>query len=390
VFKPEMGELDFFMPARMLFGWGKVREVATWARTWGTRGLLVTMADIPHGERVRALLQEGGIDVVVYDRCEPEPSIEGIDAAWKELAQDYDCIVAVGGGSVMDTAKAFAVLHAGGGSAWEYTVEMGDDRRPVPSPLVPLIAVPTTAGTGSEVTYNAVLTNKRLREKAPIRDAALCPRIALIDPELTLSMPPLLTASTGFDAFTHAYERFFGTAELSAYIHQLSVMGMKMVIDNLETAVREPRNREARTALSWAATQNGMVVVAAGGEAALHVFGLPIGAVAHVPHGQALAIMTAAITRRHVRTKPHRARELAGLFGLDTAGLGGEELERALVSALSDWMHRVKLRTTLGEHGIAADQIPQFMQAISRTRLAAVFGPGFDEGDIREAYQESL
>jgi alcohol dehydrogenase class IV len=331
------------------------------------------------------------MDIVTHDGCEPEPSIEGIDAAWDELGkQDYDLIIAVGGGSVMDTAKAFAVLQGGGGSAWEYTVEMGDGRRAVPQRLLPIVAVPTTAGTGSEVTYNSVLTNRGLGKKAPIRDAAVCPRVALIDPELTVSMPPRLTASTGFDAFTHAYERFFGTEQLSPYIHQLSVLGMQMVIDNLETTVGEPQNEQARTAMSWAATQCGMVVVAEGGEAALHVFGLPIGAVAHVPHGQALAIMLAAITRRHVRTKPHRGRELAGLFGLDAQAMDVPELEDRLVATLVDWLQRVGLPTTMAGQSITADKIPQFMAAISRTRLARVFGPDFDDADVREAYQESL
>jgi alcohol dehydrogenase class IV len=349
------------------------------------------MADIPHGDRVRELLQAGGLEVVTHDGCEREPSIEGIDAAWQELGQqDYDVLVAVGGGSAMDTAKAFAVLQAGGGSAWDYTVEMGEDRRPVPASLLPIVAVPTTAGTGSEVTYNSVLTNRGLRVKAPIRDPAICPRVALIDPELTVSMPPRLTASTGFDAFTHAYERFFGTAELSSYVHQLSVIGMQTVVDHLETAVRDPQNVGARTALSWAATQNGMVVVAEGGEAALHVFGLPIGAVAHVPHGQALAIMIGPITRRHVRRVPQRARELAGLFGIQASDLPLAELEERLVLALVDWVRRIGLPTTLTGHGIGADQIPHLVQAISQTRLANVFGPEFGDAEIHQAYRESL
>ena len=387
----ELGGLDFFMPANIVYGWGRVGEISDLVRSFGHRALVVTMPDLPHGERVQDLLRAGGMDVALYAGCEPEPSIEGIDAAWADLsAGAYDVIVGVGGGSAMDTAKAFAVLQAGGGSAWDYTIEAGQDQRPVPADLLPIIAVPTTAGTGSEVTYNAVLTNRTLSKKAPIRSPQICPRVALIDPELSVTMPPMLTASTGFDAFTHAYERYFGTQELSPYIHQLALNGMAMVVDNLETAVREPGNHQARMALSWAATQAGMVVVAKGGEAALHVFGLPIGAVSHVPHGQALAIMTGPITQYHALAKPERARELAGLFGIDAGGMRPEDLSQALADALVEWIHRIGLPTTLSGHGIGPERINDFMAAISETRIRNVFGPGFCPGDIQGMYRQSL
>jgi alcohol dehydrogenase class IV len=202
-------------------------------------------------------------------------------------------------------------------------------------------------------------------------------------------MPARLTASTGFDAFTHAYERFFATAELSPFLHQLSVRGMQIVIDYLERAVRDSADREARSALSWAATQNGMVVVAEGGEAALHIFGLPIGAVSHVPHGQALAIVTEEITRRHTRRVPQRARELAALFEIDATALDGQALEEALASALVEWIERIGLPATLGGHGIDEREIPRFREAISRTRLANVFA-GYGDDEIDEVYRESL
>jgi len=386
-----MGNLDYHLPTRIIFGWGKVNEIASLAEGFGKHALLVTMKDLPHGQRVRDLLNKAGIAVTFYDGCEPEPSIEGIDAAWASLQdEEYDAIVGVGGGSAIDTAKAFKVLRAGGGSAWEYTMEIGDERRPIPFRPIPLIAVPTTAGTGAEVTWNAVLRNKSQKKKAPIRDPFLFPTVALVDPELTLTMPARLTASTGFDAFTHAHERYLGTDDLSALAHQLCVTGMKLVIDNLETAIKEPGNREARTAMSWAATQNCMVIATAGGESALHIFGLPIGAVRGVPHGQALAVVTAPITRLHVHKKPDRARELAGLFGIDTSDLGIDDLEARLVSALVDWIDRIGLPSTMGGHGIGAEAIDTLIQSISMPRVRGALGSDFTTEDIREIYQRSL
>jgi alcohol dehydrogenase len=387
----ELGKLDFHMPSNVVFGWGRVGEIVNLALGLGQRVLLVTMPDLPQGEQVRYFLTRGGLDVTLYASCEPEPSVERIDAAWAELGQaEYDLIVGVGGGSAMDTAKAFAVLDAGGGSAWEYTIEAGAKQRAVPPNLLPIIAVPTTAGTGSEVTQNSVLTNRTLAKKAPIRSPRICPRVALIDPDMTVSMPPLLTASTGFDAWTHAYERYFGTEVISPFIHQLSLNAMAMVVEHLETAIAEPHNQVARTAMAWASTQAGMVVVADGGEAALHVFGLPIGAVAHIPHGQALAIVTQALTRYHGRTNPRRGAELGNLFGLDLDGAPPEEVGDALAEAVVDWLKRIGLPHTLGGQGIGAERIPEFVDAISLTRVGNVFGPEFGRDDIIRTYEQSL
>jgi alcohol dehydrogenase class IV len=387
----ELGKLDFYMPANVVFGWGRVGEIADLALGLGRKALLVTMPDLSQGEQVRYFLARGGLEVTVHAGCEPEPTVEGIDAAWAELGErEYDFIVGVGGGSAMDTAKAFAVLQAGGGGAWEYTIEAGAEQRPVPANLLPIIAVPTTAGTGSEVTHNSVLTNRALAKKAPIRSPRICPRIALIDPDLTLSMPLLLTASTGFDAWTHAYERYFGTEVLSPFIHQLSLNAMAMVVEHLETAIAEPHHQAARTAMSWAATQAGMVVVAAGGEAALHVFGLPIGAVAHIPHGQALAIVTQALTRHHGKANPRRGAALGRLFGLELDGAAPDEVGDALAEAVVAWLKRIGLPHTLGGHGIGAERIPEFVDAISLTRVGNVFGPQFGRDDTVRVYKQSL
>jgi len=293
----EMGPVDFHLPTRVAFGWGAVARVGELAAPLGRRALLVTMRDLPHGARVAELLRAGGIDVEVWDGAEPDPSVEGIDSAAPMVREGgFDFMVAVGGGSAMDTAKALCLLAGNGGAAWEFTIEAGGDRRMGGPETLPLLAVPTTAGTGSEVTLVAVMTNRSLRKKAPIRDPRVYPAVALVDPELTVSMPPLLTAATGFDAFTHAYERFFG-GRLSALVHLLATTAMRAVVEHLETAVHEPADRDARTALAWAATQAGIALGPPGGEAALHIFGLPQGAVAGVSHGESLATMMRVITR---------------------------------------------------------------------------------------------
>ena len=214
----KLGILDFYLPTRLIFGWGRAEELPAVCKAYGNRGLMVTMRDFPHGQEICKSLEDSGMDMTIFDQCEPEPSAEGIDSAWASLkGKSFDFFISVGGGSVMDTAKAFRILKASGGSAWEYTVEMGEDKRPVPTNLLPQIAVPTTSGTGAEVTQVAVVTNKAQKKKAPIVDPEIYPTVAVVDPAVTVSMPQYVTVTTGFDAFVHAHEHFFGRPELSLW-----------------------------------------------------------------------------------------------------------------------------------------------------------------------------
>lgn len=389
----ETGDMNFNLPTRLIFGWGKINDIGSICEPFGKHALLVTMKELPHAEKVSDRLQSCGINTTLYGDCEPEPSIEGIDLGWETLKDGhYDFIIALGGGSVIDTAKTFRILNAAGGSAWDYTMEMGDSRRPVPDDLIPLIAAPTTAGTGAEVTWNAVVTNKSLKKKAPIRDPLNFPTIALVDPELTLTMPPKVTAATGFDAFTHAHECFFGSRALSPLAHQLCLTGMQMVVDNLETAIQEPDNRQARSSLSWASTQAGLLVgaIEMTGESAVHIFGLPIGANAGLAHGEALAITVGPITRYHTRKNPMRGRELMELFGTDTKGIADGELEDHLSSALESWLQRIGMVSTMSGYGMGPEMIDRLLESISLTRIKNSFDPTYTIDDIRKIYKECL
>ncbi len=376
-----MEPLDYHLPTRVVFGWGESSRLAEFAPEFGKRALLVTMKELEQGERAAAILRGGGVDLVVFDGAEPDPDAERIDAAAPMVREGaFDSVIAVGGGSVIDTAKVLCLLARTDRAAWEHTIEFGDDRAMGGPGTLPLVAVPTTAGTGSEVTQVAVLSNRREKKKAPVRDPAIYPRVALVDPELTVTMPPKLTAATGFDAFTHAYERFFG-GSLSMLVHVLTTTGMRTVVENLAVAVAEPNNRSARTALSWAATQCAVALAPPGGESALHILGLTLGAVAGVPHGESLAAVMRVITRESLKRMPHRRAELAAIMGIPAGSSDAEILER-----IDSWLKGVGLATTLGEHGITEAMIPELVSAISRPRLAAVFGPGFGEDDIRKLY----
>ena len=168
-------------------------------------------------------------------------------------------------------------------------------------------------------------------------------------------------------------------------VHVLTTTGMRTVVENLAVAVAEPNNRAARTALSWAATQCAVALAPPGGESALHVLGLTLGAVAGISHGESLAAVMRVVTRESLKRMPHRRAELAGIMGM-AAGSSDE----AILDEIERWLGSVGLATTLGGHGITEDMIPELVSAISRPRLAAVFGPGFGEDDIHKLYLDAM
>ena len=389
----ELGAMEFYLPTRIIFGWGKVNTLPTLCNAYGKKGLMVTMKDIPQGESILTLLKEAGMPMTLFDACEPEPSVEGIDRAWQALkAEKFDFILSIGGGSAMDTAKAFRILNVSEGSIWEYTIEMGAGMRPVPQNLIPQIAVPTTAGTGSEVTCISVMSNKTLKKKAPIFNPQIYPTVALVDPELTVSMPRKVTANTGFDAFTHAYETLFANQEMSPLAFQLCLSGMKMVVDHLEKAMDQPDNRDLRTILSWAATQNGLLLAAIPmmTGSGVHAFALPFAANLGLVHGDSLALIIGPLTRYHVRQKPERGKLLGEIFGLNTQNLKETELEEKVTQALESWLDRIGLIHKLSGYGVKEDKIDLFVQNVSLFRILSTFGPDFSKEDIRKMYMACL
>src|SRR5262245_53944219 len=195
-----MQRFEFATAHRIIFGPGTVREVPAAAAAMGKRALLVTGASGERAEPLRKSLEAGGVS------CEPvrisgEPTIATIQSA----PRDADMVIAMGGGSALDAGKAIAAMIANPGDVLDYLEVVGQGR-PLPNPAAPCIAIPTTAGTGSEVTRNAVLGNPEHRVKASLRSAGMLPRLAVVDPELTLGLPRPITASTGLDALTQLIE----------------------------------------------------------------------------------------------------------------------------------------------------------------------------------------
>lgn len=284
---------NVFMPTRILFGAGRASEVGTEAALCGKRAAIVTYKDVRGLEgtikRVTSYLKDAGLSVAIYSEVEPDPSVETINSGAEMVrGEKSEVMIGLGGGSAIDAAKAIAVVATNGGDAWDYAA-CNPDRREFSSSL-PIIAVPTTSGTGSEVTPVAVITNRQMKSKGAIVSPANIPGVAIVDPELMKTMPPGLTAATGADALGHALEAFI-SVKATPFVACMSPEAIKLVWENLPVAYKDGGNMLARANMAWASTVAGIMLVQSGA-IGNHSLAQALGAHLHVPHGLGVAIGT--------------------------------------------------------------------------------------------------
>ncbi len=261
-------------------------------------------------DELGALLRKSGVEASVFADVQPDPTDENIRlglAAYRESGAE--AIIAVGGGSPIDAAKAIGSLvhNEGPLSAFQ-----GYHRIPVPGP--PLVAIPTTAGTGSEATKVAVITDTARQVKMMILDRKLMPAVAIVDYELSMSMPPALTAHVGVDTLTHGIEAYV-SRKANAMTDPIALSCIGLTARHLPTAFREPGNREAREAMAVAACQGGMAFTNSR-LCLVHGMSRPIGALYHLPHGLSNAVLLPTVTRYSLSGAAERYAEVARVMGL--------------------------------------------------------------------------
>jgi alcohol dehydrogenase class IV len=289
-----MAAASIALPRIMRVGGGASREIGAVLQGLGlNRPLIVTDKFLlSHGQvgRLKTALGSSGIAAEVFADTVPDPTVATVEAGLAALrAGNFDCVVGFGGGSPIDSAKAIAVLGRHGGAMHDYKAP-----RQMDQPGLPIIAVPTTAGTGSEATRFTVITDETTDEKMLCIGLAFLPVAALVDYELTLTKPLRLTADTGVDALTHAIEAYV-SRRANPFSDSLALAAMKAIATNLRTVCREPDNRPAREAMMLAATQAGIAFSNAS-VALVHGMSRPIGAFFHVPHGLSNAMLLPVVT----------------------------------------------------------------------------------------------
>lgn len=291
-------QFEFATAARVLFGPGTSKELVPAARSMGSRALVVTGRSRERAERHLA-----GLDVV-WHSVEGEPRIEDVrQGAALARAESCDVVISFGGGSAIDAGKAIAALLGNGGDPLDY-IEVVGKGQPLSKPSVPYIAVPTTAGTGSEVTRNAVLSSPEHGLKASLRSAGMLARLAIVDPELTYGLPKPITASTGLDAFTQLIEPYV-SHRANLMTDALCVQGLARVGISLSRAYHSD-DRAARSDVALASMWSGMALANAA-LGAVHGFAAPIGGMFAAPHGAVCAALLPAVMKCNIAALEQRA-----------------------------------------------------------------------------------
>jgi alcohol dehydrogenase class IV len=298
-----MMPFEFATAQRVIFGPGESRRAGALARHAGRRALVVTGRDPSRAQWLLDSLRENGVNAVVFPVA-GEPSIDTV-LQGQTLAGQADCdlVVSLGGGSALDAGKAIAALLTNPGDVLDYLEVIGGGKT-LAEPSAPFIALPTTAGTGSEATRNAVLASPEHRQKVSLRAPSMLPSVALVDPELTWSVPPALTASTGLDALTQLIEPYV-CGRANPMTDALCVEGMRRAARSLRLVMEDGRQAAARGDMALASLFGGMALANAG-LGAVHGFAGAIGGMFHAPHGAICAALLPHVMESNLRALRQR------------------------------------------------------------------------------------
>jgi alcohol dehydrogenase class IV len=366
---------SFFTSAQLTFGPGAVKRLAVEAtgRGW-QRALLVTDKNLQAAglvDRVAEPLKQAGCQLDLYDGGEAEPSIDTAERAI-ERARAFrpDVIVGLGGGSNMDLAKITAAVFTHGGEASSY---FGMDK--IPGPVVPLVCIPTTAGTGSEVSHSAVLTDTANQIKVSTQSNVLRPALALVDPELSYSCPRQVAADSGIDALTHAIEAFTAVefdklvvppGETCAYEGSfplgecLAEKSIQLIGDNIVAAVND-KDQQAMANMALAATLAGMAFSNCG-VALVHALEYPLGGILHCSHGAGNGLLLPYVMAFNLPARETAFARIASLLGVDTSGLDDREAGLKGIERVEQIRRQIGIPLSIRELGGVEEQLPLFAE----------------------------
>jgi alcohol dehydrogenase len=352
-------KFDFYLPVEVLFGSGRLDILGEVAKRYGYRAIIITGKNSTkeNGALERAihsLKKWGAEEVILYDRVEPNPTDQMVNEASALVVENkIDYIVGLGGGSALDTAKAVSIVSSNEGYAWDY-VNYPEGPRLIPYFNRPVICIPTTAGTGSEVNRYSVISNPKRKEKLVISHSLNYPKVALIDPTLTLSMSPRLTAITGVDAFVHALESFTNKVE-NTFADDLAVKALRIIKEWLPVAVNEPENLTAREWMGYASMLAG-IAIDKKRVALIHGMEHPVSAhYPNVAHAEGLAALAPAITAFNYRGNPHK-------YALFAEIMGYEPKPEKAVDAVVELLEKVGLRVSFKELGVEREKLERLTE----------------------------
>jgi len=360
---------DFIAPRQIVFGWGRRDEAGPLARTLGRRAWIVVGAKalIEQGAigSIEASLRAAAVEPCLLTTIEREPEVADVDR-WAAVVQpqtaEGDLMLAVGGGAAIDLAKAVAAMATQRESATvrDYLENVGRDLKLIETPL-PVMAMPTTAGTGAEATRNAVISGHDPSFKKSLRDTRIMPQITLVDPELSVSVPPAVTAASGMDAITQLLESYL-SRKARPLPQALARQGLVLAVPALPEAVRQGDSRRARECMAHVALLSGMCL-ANSGLGMAHGVAAALGVHAGIAHGAACALMLPATLRANRSVCVHEMADLARLLYGDDAAGPDESAADLLIARIESLCDEVGVPRRLADVGVGRDLIPVLVPA---------------------------
>lgn len=356
------------LPRLMEIGAGASRKAPEILAALGCNNPLIIsdpmMVKLGYVDNLQAALSEAGVESDLFADTLPEPSEASILAGVEKVKEgNYDSIIALGGGSPIDSAKAISILGKFGGQMRDYKFP-----RDVSEQGLPIIAIPTTAGTGSEATRFTIITDADKDEKMLCVGLGFMPAAALIDYELTLSVPPRVTADTGIDALTHAIEAYV-SAKANPYSDCQALAAMRLIGPNLRTVYHQPDNHQAREAMMLGSTLAGIAFSAAS-VALVHGMSRPIGAFFHVPHGLSNAMLLPTVTAFSLESAPERYADCARAIGVALQSDDNDTANAKLVNELQALNTELEVPTP-AEYGIDEQRYFELRATMAEQALAS-------------------
>lgn len=384
-----LGEVTYgyFMPTVNLMGAGSAKQVGEQVKTYGKKALIVTdafLAKSGMADQIAGYIKAAGVEVAIYPGAEPNPTDKNVHDGLKFL-QDEGCdvIVSLGGGSSHDCAKGIGIVAGNGGNIRDYE---GVDQSK--KPMMPLIAVNTTAGTASEMTRFCIITNTDTHVKMALVDWRCTPNVAINDPLLMMGKPPALTAATGMDALTHAVEAYVSTIA-TPVTDSAALMAIKLITNNLRNAVANGQNFEAREAMAYAEFLAGMAFNNAS-LGYVHAMAHQLGGFYNLPHGVCNAILLPHVSRFNLIACPARFADIAVAMGENIEGLSIREAADVALASIETLSADIGIPAGLTEIGVKEEDLKTMAEnamkdacSLTNPRLATL-------NDVIQVYKNAM
>jgi alcohol dehydrogenase len=360
-------DFSYYMPTRIIFGCGKLSELKSTPHLPGKKALVVigeSGAMRKHGylDRVLKYLKENGVESVVYDKIQPNPVSEHVEEG-ASVAKENGCdfVVGLGGGSTLDSSKSIAVMAVNPGKYWDYITRGSGGGKTPPNGALPIVAITTTAGTGTEADPWTVITKSDTNEKIGWGNDFTFPRLSIVDPELMLSVPPKTTAYTGMDAFFHSVETYLATINQPTSDH-LALEAISLITKYLPIAVKDGANMEARTKLAWANTEAGICESLS---CCISHHSLEHAVSAYFPevaHGCGLTMLSVSFFSCLAQKNPARFPDLARAMGENVDELPEKERPMAFITGLKKLIKNIGFEEKLSDFGVEQSNLKTFAE----------------------------